>query len=63
MFAVPIDEEATKADKEGNENTITISYKIKPTDSARFMVSSLSNFIDNLTEIILKTKCKLGLFS
>ena len=32
----------------------TISYKIKFIDSARFMVSSLSNLVDNLRERIHK---------
>ena len=35
--------EVTKVDKEGNQNIITISYKIKFIDSARFMASSISN--------------------
>ena len=37
---------------------LTISYKIKFIDSARFMMSSLSNLVDNLAEGIHKTKCK-----
>ena len=39
-----------KRDKTGNENVITTSYKIKFIDSARFMATSLSNHVDNLTE-------------
>ena len=35
--------EVAKVDKEGNQNIITISYKIKFIDSARFMASSISN--------------------
>ena len=34
-----------------------MSWKIKFTDGARFMASSLSN-LDNLTEIIHEIKCK-----
>ena len=36
---------------------ITISYEINITDSARFMVSSLSNFVDNLADGTHKIKC------
>ena len=34
-----------------------MSYKTKLIDSARFMASSLSNLVDNLTKAIHKTKC------
>ena len=37
---------------------VTISYKIKFIDSARFMTSSLSSLVDNLAESIHKVKCK-----
>ena len=37
---------------------VTISCKIKFIDSARFMATSLSNLVDNLTEGIHKIKCK-----
>ena len=43
-----------KIDKDGNETVETISYRIKVIDKAIFMVSSLSNFRDNLTEGIHK---------
>ena len=36
---------------------ITISYEINITDSARFMVSSLSNLVDNLADGTHKIKC------
>ena len=45
-------------DKQLNEIDGTISYKIKFINSARFMASSLSNLVDNLTERIHKVKCK-----
>ena len=48
----------TKTDKGENESVVTIAHRIKFIDSARFMASSLSNLIDNLTERIHKTKCK-----
>ena len=47
-----------KVDKNGNENVVTISCKIKFIDSARFMASSLQNLVDNLAEGINKSKCK-----
>ena len=44
---------------DGNENIVRIYYNIKCIDSARFMVSSLSNLDDNLAEEIHKvTLCK-----
>ena len=56
--SLPIQKEVTKIDKDGNENVVPISYKIKFVDSARFMASSLPNLVDNLTEGIHKIKCK-----
>ena len=58
IFSVPIKMEITKIDKDGNEGVVTISYKIKFIDTARFMTTSLSNLVDNLTEGIHKIKCK-----
>ena len=55
---VAIKNEIIKIDKDGNESVTTISYKIKLIDRARFMSSSLSNLLDNLTERIHKIKCK-----
>ena len=40
-FSVPKEKEVSEIDKDGNENVVTISYKIKFIDSARFMTSSL----------------------
>ena len=57
-FSVPIEKEVIKVDKDGNKSVVTISYKIKFIDSARFKATSLSNFVDNLTEVIYKIKCK-----
>ena len=47
-----------KIDKDCNESAVTISYKIKFIDSARFMASSLSNLVDHLPKGIPKIKCK-----
>ena len=49
-----------KVDKVGNESIVTISYKIKFIDSARFMASLLSNLLDNpieRTHIIKRKDC------
>ena len=56
-FSVLAEKEVTKVDKDGN-SIVTKSYKIKFIDSARFIVSSLSNFVDNFAEGIHKIKCK-----
>ena len=39
------------------ENGKTITYKIKYIDSFRFMSSSLSNLVDNLSEGLHNDKC------
>ena len=49
-FSVSTEKEVTIIDKDGNESVVTISYKIKFIDRARFMATSLSNLVDNLTE-------------
>ena len=55
---VPVEKEITKIDKAGNESVVAISDKRKFIDSARFMVTSLSNLVNNLEEGIHKIKCK-----
>ena len=57
-FSIPMKNEIKKIDKDGNERVVTISYKIKFIDSARFMTTSLSNLVDNLSDGIHKIKCK-----
>ena len=52
-FSVPIKKEVTKKDK-----IIKISCKIKFTDSYKFMSTSLSKLIDNLSEGLHNDKCK-----
>ena len=49
-FSVPIKKQITKIDKDGNDKIVNISYKIKFIDSFRFMSSSLSSLVDNLSE-------------
>ena len=57
-FSDLIEKEVTEIDKVGNESVVTISYKIKFINSARFMATSLSNLVGNLTEGMQKLKCK-----
>ena len=57
-FSVPLEKVVTEIDKDGNESVATIFYKMKFIDSARFMATSSSTFVDNLTEGILKIKFK-----
>ena len=49
-FSVPIEKGITKKDKNGNDKITKISYKIKFIDSYRFMSTSLSNLVSNLSE-------------
>ena len=51
-FSVPVNKEC--------DNRKTISYKLKFIDSFRFMSTSLSSLVDNLSEIYKKEckKCK-----
>ena len=56
-FSVPIKKETTKKDKNGNDQTAKISYKIKFVDSCRFMSTSLSNLVSNLSEGLPNDRC------
>ena len=47
-----------KTDKNGEEVTKNLSYILQFIKSARFMVSSLSNVVNNLSEGVHKIKCK-----
>ena len=49
--------EVTKTDKVGNDKIMKISYKVKLVDSFRFMSSSLSSLVDNLSEGLHSDKC------
>ena len=50
--------EVTKVGKNGEEITKNISCILQFIDSARFMTSSLSNLVNNLSEGIHRIKCK-----
>ena len=56
-FSMPIKKEITKKDKYDNDKATKISYKIKFTDSFRFMSSSLSNLVHNLSEVLHNDMC------
>ena len=57
-LSVPIKKEITEINKKGNKTVEIKSYKIKFINTMRFMASSISNLVDNLTEGIHKIKCK-----
>ena len=57
-FTFPIEKELTRIDKNGEEITKKISYRLQLIDSARFMVSWLWNLSNNFSEEIHKNKCK-----
>ena len=56
-FSVPIKKEVTKKDKNGNDKITKISYKKKFIGSYRFMSTSLSNLVSNLSEGLHNDKC------
>ena len=55
---IPIYTKVKIIGKDSNESVVTISYKIKFIDSARFMLTSLSDLDDNLTDGIHKIRHK-----
>ena len=59
-FTVPIEKEVTRIDKNGEEITKYISFILPFIDNARYIASSLSNLVNNLSEEIYRTKCKYG---
>ena len=56
-FSLPIKKEITKKDKKGNDKITKISYKIKFIDSCRFISTSLSNLVSNLSEGLYNDRC------
>ena len=59
-FSNLIINEVKRIDKNGEEITKTISYRLQFIDGARFMHNSLSKLVDNLAEGTYKIKCKYG---
>ena len=53
-----MEKEITNIDKDGDESVVIISYKINFFGIARFMATSSSNRLDNLTEGVHKIKSK-----
>ena len=60
IFTVPVEKEITRIDKNGKEIIKNIFCIVHFIDSARFMVSSLSNLVNNLSSGIHWIKCKFG---
>ena len=57
-LTLPIEKEVTKIDKKWRRNYKNMSYMLQFIDSARLMASSLSSFVNNLSERIHEIKCK-----
>ena len=57
---VSIEKKLAAIDKNGEEVTKNISYILQFIDSARFMASTLSYLLNNISEGIHKVKCKYG---
>ena len=59
-LTVSIEKDVTRVDENGEKITKSLSYILQFIDSARFMVSLLSNIVNNLSEGIHKIKCEFG---
>ena len=59
-LTAPVEKEVTRIDKNGEEIIKHIAYILQFTDSTRFMASSLSNIVNNISEGIYRVKCKYG---
>ena len=57
-FTVPIRKEVTIIDKNGEEKTKNIFYILQFIDRERFMASSSSNFVNNISDWIHNIKYK-----
>ena len=60
IFIVPIEKEVTRIDKNGEELAKNISFALQFIYTATFLVRSLSNLVNNLSEGIHRIKCKFG---
>ena len=58
IFIVPIENEVAKIDKNGEGITKNISCILQFIHCARFMASSLSNLVNDLSEGMHRIKCK-----
>ena len=52
-----IKKQISKIDNDGNDKIVDISYKIKFINSFRFMSTSLSSLVDNLSDGLHSYKC------
>ena len=59
-LTVPIEKKVTRIDKNVEEITKNLSYILQFIDTVRFMTSSLSILVNNLSEGIHRIRCKLG---
>ena len=59
-FTVPMEKEVARINNNAEEVTKYISYILQFIDSARFIASSLSNLVNNLSDKIHRIKCKFG---
>ena len=57
-FKAPIEKEVTRINKTREEITKNILFILQFINSARFMASSLSNLVNNISGEIHKLKCK-----
>ena len=65
-FSVRVNKKITKRAKDGGEKILNIPYKLKFIESYKFMLASLSNHVDNLSDGLHNNKCtnyKCGLDS
>ena len=59
-FTVPTEKEVTRVNTNREEMMKNISYRLQLINIARFMASSLSNLVNDLSEGIHRIKCKYG---